>query len=67
MSATRGAGTGAVKFTHLDKVFFPESGFTKGQMIQYYVTVAPQLVPHLRNRPVTLVRFPDGVDGREVL
>src|SRR4051812_29406375 len=52
-----------VKFTHPEKVFFPETGFTKGQMIQYYLDVAPYLLPHLRQRPVTLIRFPDGVAG----
>jgi bifunctional non-homologous end joining protein LigD len=54
-----------VKFTNLDKVFFPLSGFTKGQMIQYYVDVAPFILPHLKRRPVTLIRFPDGVTGEK--
>lgn len=49
---------------HLDKVLFPESGFTKGQLIDYYVRIAPVMLPHLRDRPVTLRRFPDGVDGQ---
>ena len=54
-----------VKFTNLDKIFFPESGFTKGDLIRYYVDVAPYLLPHLRGRPVTLIRFPDGVTGEK--
>ncbi len=54
-----------VKFTNLDKVFFPKTGFTKGQMIQYYVDVAPFILPHLKQRPVTLIRFPDGVTGEK--
>lgn len=54
-----------VKFTNLDKVFFPKTGFTKGDLIQYYVAVAPFILPHLRQRPVTLVRFPDGVTGEK--
>ncbi len=54
-----------VKFTNVDKVFFPETGFTKGQMIQYYLNVAPYLLPHLRQRPVTLIRYPDGVEGEK--
>ncbi|HEY8994660.1 MAG TPA: non-homologous end-joining DNA ligase [Lacunisphaera sp.] len=52
-----------VKFTNLGKVFFPKAGFTKGEMIKYYVDVAPYILPHLRNRPVTLIRFPDGIEG----
>jgi bifunctional non-homologous end joining protein LigD len=52
----------AVNFSNPDKKFFP-SGFTKGEMIEYYVDVAPFILPHLKNRPVTLIRFPDGVKG----
>ncbi|HEX2862639.1 MAG TPA: non-homologous end-joining DNA ligase [Lacunisphaera sp.] len=52
-----------VKFSNLDKIFFPKAGFTKGEMIKYYVDVAPYLLPHLHNRPVTLIRFPDGITG----
>jgi len=52
-----------VKFTNTGKVFFPKTGFTKGEMIQYYVNVAPFIVPHLRDRPVSLVRLPDGLSG----
>jgi bifunctional non-homologous end joining protein LigD len=59
----RGANKPEVKFSNLEKVFFPRTGFTKGDMIQYYLQVAPYLLPHLRNRPVTLIRFPDGVAG----
>ena len=54
-----------VNFTHLEKVFFPKVGFTKGDMIQYYVEVAPFILPHLKKRPVTLIRFPDGIDGEK--
>jgi bifunctional non-homologous end joining protein LigD len=46
-----------------DKVLWPEVGFTKGQMIDYYQSAAPALLPHLRNRPLTLRRYPDGVEG----
>ena len=52
-----------VTFTHPEKVFFPATGFTKGDLVKYYLDVAPWLLPHLRGRPVTLVRFPDGVAG----
>ncbi|HEX2854851.1 MAG TPA: non-homologous end-joining DNA ligase [Opitutaceae bacterium] len=52
-----------VKFSNLDKILFPEAKFTKGEMIRYYVDAAPYLLPHLKDRPVTLIRFPDGVQG----
>jgi len=49
--------------SNLDKVLYPEAGFTKAQVIDYYTRVAPVLVPHLKDRPLTLKRYPDGVDG----
>jgi bifunctional non-homologous end joining protein LigD len=49
--------------TSLDRVLWPASGFTKGQMIDYYEQVAPLILPHLRGRPLTLGRFPAGVEG----
>ena len=52
-----------VALTNLDKVLWPAAGFTKGQMIDYYVRAAPVLLAHLSGRPVTLRRFPDGVEG----
>ena len=48
---------------NLDKVFYPATGFTKGDMVDYYRRVAPALLPHLRDRPLTLKRYPEGVDG----
>jgi bifunctional non-homologous end joining protein LigD len=53
-----------LRLTNLDKVYWPEDGFTKGQMIDYYTRVAPALLPHLQDRPLTLKRYPDGVDGQ---
>ncbi len=53
-----------VAVSHLDKVFYPETEFTKGQVIDYYVRVAPVLLPHLRDRAISLKRYPDGVDGK---
>ena len=47
--------------SNVDKVLYPQSGFTKGQMIEYYRRIAPVLIPHLKNRPLTLKRFPNGV------
>ena len=46
-----------------DKVYWPETGFTKGEMVAYYRAVAPAMVPHLKDRAVTLKRYPEGVDG----
>src|SRR6188768_1191074 len=49
--------------SNLDKVLYPEVGFTKAQVIDYYIKVAPVLLPHLKDRPITLKRYPDGVEG----
>lgn len=51
-----------LKLTNLDKVLYPASGFTKGEMVDYYARVAEAMVPHLKGRAVTLRRFPEGVD-----
>ncbi|MCU1450898.1 MAG: primase-like protein [Acidimicrobiales bacterium] len=51
-----------LKLSNLDKVLYPEAGFTKGQVIDYYTRVASALLPHLRMRPLTLKRYPNGVD-----
>ena len=48
--------------SNLDKVLWPKTGFTKGQMIDYYVRIAPVLIPHLKDRPLTLKRYPNGVE-----
>jgi bifunctional non-homologous end joining protein LigD len=53
----------AVKVSNLGKVLWPETGFTKGQMIDYYVRIAPVALPHLKGRPLTLKRYPNGVNG----
>jgi bifunctional non-homologous end joining protein LigD len=52
-----------VPVSNLDKVFYPETGFTKGQVIDYYIRVSSVLLPHLKDRPLTLKRYPDGVEG----
>jgi bifunctional non-homologous end joining protein LigD len=51
-----------LKLTNLDKVLYPKAGFTKGQVIDYYARIAPVLVPHLAGKPLTLKRYPNGVD-----
>jgi bifunctional non-homologous end joining protein LigD len=52
-----------LKLSNLDKVLYPATGFTKGQVIDYYARIAPVLVPHLAGRPLTLKRYPNGVDS----
>ena len=52
-----------LSLSNLDKVFYPKSGFTKGQVVEYYTRIAPVLLPHLRDRHLTLKRYPNGVDG----
>jgi bifunctional non-homologous end joining protein LigD len=49
--------------SNLDKVLYPKLGFTKGQVIDYYIRIAPVLLPHLEDRPLTMKRYPDGVEG----
>jgi bifunctional non-homologous end joining protein LigD len=56
-------GGHTVKLSNLDKVLFPDAGYTKRDLIRYYVTVAAVLLPHLRDRPLNVDRWPDGVDG----
>jgi bifunctional non-homologous end joining protein LigD len=53
-----------IRLTNLDKVYWPAAGFTKGQMIDYYTRISPVLLPHLRDRPLTLKRYPDGIGGQ---
>jgi bifunctional non-homologous end joining protein LigD len=48
----------------LDKVFYPATGFTKGDVINYYIQVSAALLPHLKDRALTLKRYPDGVAGQ---
>jgi bifunctional non-homologous end joining protein LigD len=52
-----------LSLSNLDKVLYPAVGFTKGQVIDYYTRIAPVVLPHLRDRPLTLKRYPNGVEG----
>ena len=54
---------GDARVSRPDKVFYPKTGFTKGQVADYYVRISPVLLPHLRERALTLKRYPDGVEG----
>ena len=49
--------------SNLDKVLYPKAGFTKGEVIDYYIRIAPVLLPHLKDRPLTMKRYPNGVEG----
>ena len=60
----RPAAQKTVNFSNPKKVYWPADGYTKGDMIEYYRAVSPWLLPYLRNRPVVLTRFPDGIDGK---
>lgn len=53
-----------VPFSNLDKVFWPDEGYTKGDLIEYYRAISPWLLPYLRDRPVVLTRYPDGIAGK---
>ena len=53
-----------VEFTNLKKIFWPEEGYTKGDLIEYYRAVSPWLLTYLRNRPVVMTRYPDGIGGK---
>ena len=53
-----------LKLSNLDKVLYPETGFTKGEVIDYYARIAPAMLPHLRGRCATFKRYPNGVEGK---
>ncbi|MGD0526307.1 MAG: non-homologous end-joining DNA ligase, partial [Polyangiaceae bacterium] len=53
------------KLSNPDKVLFPRDGITKRQIWDYYTTIAPEMLPHMSGRPLTLQRYPDGIDGEE--
>jgi bifunctional non-homologous end joining protein LigD len=57
-------GKRVLKLSNVDKLFWPEEGITKGDLLSYYQRVAPVLVPHLQDRPFTMKRFPDGWQGK---
>ncbi len=57
------AGGRSIKLTRPDKVLFPDAGITKSDLVEYYKRVADRMVPHLRGRPLSMQRFPDGIDA----
>src|ERR1051326_2096876 len=54
----------AVQFSNLQKVFWPDEGYTKGDLIEFYRTIAPWMLPYLTERPLVLTRYPDGINGK---
>ena len=56
--------SGKLELTRLDKVFWPVEGYTKGDLLAYYEAIWPWLAPYLRDRPVVLTRYPDGIEGK---
>jgi bifunctional non-homologous end joining protein LigD len=54
-------GDSTVSLTHLDKLYWPDDGYTKGDLLRYYYEVAPSLLPYLKGRPLILVRYPNGI------
>jgi bifunctional non-homologous end joining protein LigD len=57
-------GSRTLQLGNLDKVFWPAGGITKGDLLAYYRSIAPALVPHLKDRPFTMKRYPDGIEGQ---
>ena len=62
-SQTWQLGNQAIQVSHLEKVYWPQTGFTKGELLGYYRQIAPVALPHLKDRPVTLRVYPHGVEG----
>jgi len=60
----RAPGLREVKFSNFDKIFWPDEKYTKGDLIEYYRSMAPWLLPYLKERPVVLTRYPDGINGK---
>jgi DNA primase len=58
-------GKRTLKVTNLDKLLYPREKFTKGEAIAYYLSVADVIIPHLKDRPLTLKRYPDGVTAKQ--
>ena len=56
-------GNQTVQVTHLEKVYWPQTGFTKGEVLDYYRQIAPVLLSYLKDRPVTLRMYPQGAAG----
>lgn len=60
-----GGGKSTLELTHLDKIYWPKEGYKKKDLIAYYQSIASYILPYLKNRPITLHRYPDGIEGKE--
>lgn len=58
-------GKRSVELSNLDKVLYPEDGITKAEIIEYYLKIAPTILQHIKNRPLSMIRFPDGIHGEQ--
>ena len=56
-----------VQLSHLDKVFFPDDGITKGDLVAYYESMAPRIIGYLKDRPLVMDRYPDGITGQRLV
>ena len=63
MSEVREIENHTIELSSLEKVLFPDNGITKGDIIDYYQRIAETMLPHLEGRPVSMQRFPDGLEG----
>jgi bifunctional non-homologous end joining protein LigD len=63
-ASARGSDERVVQLSNVDKVFWPAQGYTKGHLLAYYDTMAPLILPYLKDRPLVLTRYPDGIDGK---
>src|SRR5438034_1403470 len=59
-------GKRTIQVSNRDKVLFPQDGITKGDLIDYYIAIAPAMLPYTRARPLTLERYPDGIGSERV-
>ncbi len=64
MGTEKKFGNHSFEVSNLDKVFFPEKGYTKGDLIDYYEKISETMLPYLKNRPLTMIRFPNGIDDK---
>ena len=60
-------GKRTISISNRAKILFPSDGITKGELIDYYIGVAPRMVPLVRDRPLTMERFPDGTEGERIM
>jgi bifunctional non-homologous end joining protein LigD len=60
-------GKRTVTVSNRDKVLFPGDGITKGRLVDYYAAIAPKMLPLVKNRPLTMERYPDGIEGERIM